>query len=101
MHNAADPCSSANGNVFVFLNNRQERFRGLSFGADHAAKPLTKPTIRTPCPRNAIGIRVDLAGGGGRNRIGMVSKTLCSISERGRKVGDIGGRRRSFRVAAT
>src|SRR6266567_2439357 len=84
---------------FRFWITGKRGVRGLSFGADHAPKPLAKPTISAPRYRNAIGIRIGPADRSSRNRVRMISECFCGISEQGGKVRNLDGRVRILSAA--
>src|SRR5207302_5500685 len=81
VHDAANPGTSANRNVFVLLDDGEESVGRLRLCADHAAEGFAVAAISAAGARNAIGICVGAASSRCGNRIRMIPERLRGFGE--------------------
>src|SRR6266576_145956 len=78
---SANPGADTKRNVLALLDDGEKDVGGLSFSADHAAKPAAEATICAAATRNAIGICVCAADVCGGSRIGVVAERFRGVSK--------------------
>ena len=89
--NAADPGAGAQDDVFSFLDDGEKKVGGLSFGADHAAESSAESAKGASTARDAIGIGVRLADGGGWRSVGVIAERFGGVAKKGGEIRDLGG----------
>ena len=81
VHDAANPGTGANRNVFALLDDGEESVGRLRLCANHAAEGFAVATISAAGARNTIGICVGAASGRRGHRIRVIAERLRGFGE--------------------